>query len=42
VYDGLRAGILAGGLRPGTRLPSTRSLAADLVVARNTVTAAFR
>jgi len=42
VYDGLRAGILAGGLRPGTRLPSTRSLAADLAVARNTVTAAFR
>src|SRR6184192_799028 len=41
VYDGLRAAILAGRLRPGTRLPSTRSLAADLAVARNTVTAAF-
>ena len=41
VYDGLRAAILAGRLRPGIRLPSTRSLAADLAVARNTVTAAF-
>jgi len=41
VYDGLRAAILAGRLRPGARLPSTRSLAADLAVARNTVTAAF-
>src|SRR3989442_14603860 len=41
VYDGLRAAILAGRLRPGTRLPSTRSLAADLAVARNTVAAAF-
>ena len=41
VYDGLRAAILAGRLRPGSRLPSTRSLAADLAVARNTVTAAF-
>ncbi len=41
VYDGLRAAILAGRLRPGSRLPSSRSLAADLAVARNTVTAAF-
>src|SRR5437879_10409359 len=41
VYDGLRVAILAGRLRPGARLPSTRSLAADLAVARNTVTAAL-
>jgi GntR family transcriptional regulator / MocR family aminotransferase len=41
VCDGLRGAILAGRLRPGTRLPSTRSLATDLDVARNTVTAAF-
>jgi GntR family transcriptional regulator/MocR family aminotransferase len=33
----LRRAIRAGRLRPGTRLPSSRSLAADLGVARNTV-----
>ncbi|MFC7642113.1 GntR family transcriptional regulator [Streptosporangium lutulentum] len=47
--SGLRAG-LAGALReavrtgrlvPGTRLPSSRSLAADLGVARNTVADAY-
>ena len=41
LYDGLRAAILAGRLRPGLRLPSTRSLADDLAVSRNTVAAAF-
>ena len=33
----LRDAIRAGRLRPGTRLPSSRALAADLGVARNTV-----
>ena len=33
----LRDAIRAGRLRPGTRLPSSRVLAADLGVARNTV-----
>jgi GntR family transcriptional regulator/MocR family aminotransferase len=41
LYDGLRTAILAGRLRPGRRLPSTRSLAEDLAVSRNTVAAAF-
>src|SRR5205809_1268146 len=41
VYEGLRAAILAGRLRPGRRLPSSRSLAKDLAVSRNTVAAAF-
>lgn len=41
VYDGLRDAILARRLPPGARLPSTRALAADLGVARNTVTLAF-
>jgi GntR family transcriptional regulator/MocR family aminotransferase len=41
LYDGLRTAILAGRLRPGRRLPSTRSLADDLAVSRNTVAAAF-
>src|SRR5437588_1730909 len=33
----LRDAIRAGRLRPGTRLPSSRALAADLGIARNTV-----
>jgi GntR family transcriptional regulator/MocR family aminotransferase len=33
----LRAAVRAGRLRPGTRLPSSRALAADLGIARNTV-----
>ena len=41
VYDGLREAILAGRLRPGERLPSTRTLAAELGVARNTVVLAY-
>ncbi|MCC7052920.1 MAG: PLP-dependent aminotransferase family protein [Gemmatimonadaceae bacterium] len=41
VYDGLRDAILAGRLAAGERLPSTRVLADDLGVARNTVTLAF-
>jgi GntR family transcriptional regulator/MocR family aminotransferase len=41
VYDGVRDAILLGRLAPGARLPSTRTLAGDLGVARNTVTLAF-
>jgi GntR family transcriptional regulator/MocR family aminotransferase len=37
IYRGLRDAILSGRLAPGARLPSTRTLAADLQVARNTV-----
>src|ERR1017187_1982641 len=33
----LRGAVQAGRLRPGTRLPSSRALAADLGIARNTV-----
>jgi GntR family transcriptional regulator/MocR family aminotransferase len=41
LYDGLRESILAGRFLPGARLPSTRALAADLGVARNTVVIAY-
>ena len=41
LYDGLREGILAGRFPAGARLPSTRGLAAELDVSRNTVTSAF-
>ncbi|HEX6738036.1 MAG TPA: PLP-dependent aminotransferase family protein, partial [Vicinamibacteria bacterium] len=41
LYDGIRAAILAGQLRAGTRLPATRDLAARLGVARLTVQTAF-
>ena len=41
LYFALRAAILEGRLRPGTRLPSTRNLATDLSVSRNTVVIAF-
>jgi GntR family transcriptional regulator/MocR family aminotransferase len=41
LYDGLREAILSGRLRPGARLPSTRTLAGDLGASRNTVLAAF-
>jgi GntR family transcriptional regulator/MocR family aminotransferase len=41
LYEGLRRGILDGTLAPGTRLPATRPLAAELGVARNTVVNAY-
>ena len=41
VYEGLREAILSGRLSRGARLPSSRALAADLGVARNTVLQAF-
>src|SRR5260221_1351123 len=37
----LRAAITNGGLRPGARMPSTRTLAASCGVSRNTVVAAY-
>lgn len=41
LYDGLRDAILSGQFRVGTRMPSTRALAASLSVSRNTVHMAF-
>lgn len=41
LYEELRAAILDGRLKPGTRLPSTRQLALQHGVARGTVIAAF-
>lgn len=41
LYDHLRALILDGRLRAGARLPSSRTLARDLGISRNTVTTAF-
>jgi GntR family transcriptional regulator/MocR family aminotransferase len=41
VYRALRGAILAGRLRGGTRLASTRTLARDLGVSRNTVLQAY-
>ncbi|MFC9917308.1 MocR-like pyridoxine biosynthesis transcription factor PdxR [Agromyces binzhouensis] len=41
LVDGLRRGILAGTLRTGDPLPSTRALAAELGVARSSVVAAY-
>jgi GntR family transcriptional regulator/MocR family aminotransferase len=41
LYKGLRQAILAGQFVPGTKLPSTRSLADHLSVSRNTVHLAF-
>ncbi|MEM7122412.1 MAG: PLP-dependent aminotransferase family protein [Pseudomonadota bacterium] len=41
LYDQLCALILAGRLSPGVRLPSTRALAADHGVSRNTVVSAY-
>ena len=37
LYQALRQAILAGRMASGTRLPSSRELAADLGVSRNTV-----
>ena len=41
VYLALKAKIRAGGLGPATRVPSTRALARDLGVSRNTVMLAY-
>ena len=41
IYDGLRGAILEGRLQPGQRIPSTRSLAADLGVSRLPVLSAY-
>jgi GntR family transcriptional regulator/MocR family aminotransferase len=41
VMDAVRDAIRSGRLAPGTRLPSSRALAADLGVARNTVARAY-
>lgn len=41
LYDALRGAILEGRLHPGVRLPSSRTLATDLGVGRNTVLAAY-
>lgn len=41
VYEAIRDGIHSGRLAPGTRLPSTRDLAHDLRLSRNTVATAF-
>ena len=42
IVDGLRAKLVAGVLRPGTRLPPVRQLALDLTVHHNTVAEAYR
>jgi GntR family transcriptional regulator/MocR family aminotransferase len=41
IYERVRGAILSGSLAPGTRLPSSRTLAADLGVSRNTAELAF-
>jgi GntR family transcriptional regulator/MocR family aminotransferase len=41
IYEALKSGIREGKYRPGTRLPSTRALCADLGVSRNTVMSAY-
>jgi len=41
LYRELRRAIVSGQLRRGTRIPSTRAMAADLKLSRNTVAAAF-
>ena len=41
LYENLRQAILAGQIAPGTRLPSTRDIAAELRLSRNTVMNAF-
>ncbi len=41
LYEQLRETILTGRLQAGSRLPATRTLARDLDISRNTVTAAF-
>lgn len=39
--DALRDAVRTGRLTPGTRLPSSRALAVDLGIARNTVAEAY-
>jgi GntR family transcriptional regulator/MocR family aminotransferase len=41
LYDGLRRAILTGQLAPGTRLQSSREMAGELGVSRNTVVNAY-
>ena len=41
LYDRVRDAILAGRLHPGQQMPSTRLLASDLGLSRNTVVGAF-
>lgn len=41
VYEALRRSILEGRLPPGSRVPSTRALARDLGVSRNTILLAY-
>jgi GntR family transcriptional regulator/MocR family aminotransferase len=41
IYERIREGILGGALRPGSRLPSSRSLASQLAIARGTVELAY-
>ncbi|XXY18676.1 PLP-dependent aminotransferase family protein [Sorangium sp. So ce216] len=41
VYEALRGAIFAGRLRSGSKLPSTRALAAHLSLSRNTVLGAY-
>lgn len=41
IYDGVRRAILQGAAAPGARLPSSRSLAADLGVSRTTAVLAL-
>ncbi|XXT98692.1 PLP-dependent aminotransferase family protein [Sorangium sp. So ce834] len=41
VYEAVRGAILAGRLRSGSKLPSTRALAAHLGLSRNTVLGAY-
>ncbi|HYL99414.1 MAG TPA: PLP-dependent aminotransferase family protein [Blastocatellia bacterium] len=41
LYDALRAAILDGRMRPGSRLPATRDLAAEYGLSRGTIISAF-
>src|SRR5262245_24844769 len=41
LYGRVRRAILAGQLRPGARLPSTRTLAGELGISRSTTTLAY-
>ena len=41
LYEGLRQAILRGQLRPGTRLPSTRSIADEFEISRNVAASAY-